>query len=149
MELGCIVEFGACTAWIELTGELDLATAPVLRGHLREALARVMLVVLDLRRLSFIDAAGLHAIYDASVEAGTHDRRLMLLRGSAQVQRLFMLTGAADKLDIVDGAKHAGSLTPTQAPATARLVMPAVRRTAVAELRGHIRRDVPRPELTA
>jgi anti-sigma B factor antagonist len=113
---GCTIEHGACTAWIQLAGELDLATAPILQWHLREVPAHAKLVVLDLRQLSFIDAAGLHVICDASDSADAEDRRLMLLRGTAQVDRVFTLTGLSEKLVMFDVARNEGKLVPAQAP---------------------------------
>jgi len=122
---GCTVERGTCTAWVQLVGELDLATAPVLRRRLLEALAHARLVVLDLRLLSFIDTAGLHVICDASEGANAEDRRLMLLRGPAQVHRVFTLTGLSEKLYMVDVAWHEGNLVRTQALPSARDGVPA------------------------
>jgi anti-anti-sigma factor len=114
------VERGTCTAWVQPTGELDLLTAPVLQRHLREALAQARLVVLDLRQLSFIDAAGLHVICDASENADAEDRRLMLLRGPAQVDRLFTLTGLSEKLTMFDVARREGNLAPIKTQLSVR-----------------------------
>lgn len=77
----CTVEPGTCTAWVQPTGELDLLTAPVLEQHLREALAQAMLIILDLRQLSFMDASGLHVICAASEKADSEGRRLMIFVG--------------------------------------------------------------------
>lgn len=126
---GCTVELGMCTAWVQLTGELDLLTAPVLQRHLREALAHARMVVLDLRQLSFMDASGLHVIRDASESAESQDRRLMLLRGPAQVDRVFTLTGLSEKLYMVDVAERDGNLVPAQAPPDARDAVPAIQTT--------------------
>lgn len=126
LPFGCTVEYGTCTACVQLTGELDLLSAPVLQRHLREALAHATLVVLDLRRLSFIDAAGLHVICDASEDADAEDRRLTLLRGPAQVDRLFTLTGLSEKLAMFDVAAHEGNLAPTQAQLSARDIVPGI-----------------------
>jgi anti-anti-sigma factor len=123
-----------CTAWVQLTGELDLATAPILQWHLREALAHARMVVLDLRELSFMDAAGLHVICDASESAETQDRRLMLVRGPVQVDRVFTLTGLSEKLYMVDVAERDGNLAPAQAPRSARDAVPAVQKTVGAKV---------------
>jgi anti-sigma B factor antagonist len=132
---GCAVEHGACSAWIRLAGELDLATAPILQSHLWEALAHASLVVLDLGQLSFIDAAGLHVICDASERAEAEARCLMLLRGPAQVDRLFTLTGLSEKLYMVDVTERDGKLAPTQAPLSARNSVPAGQTTVGRGLR--------------
>jgi anti-sigma B factor antagonist len=116
----CTVEQGTCTAWVQLTGELDLLTAPVLQRHLREALAHATLVVIDLRQLSFIDATGVHVICNASERADAEGRRLMVLRGPAQVDRLFTLTSLSEKLAMFDVARHDGNLTPIKTPRSTR-----------------------------
>lgn len=133
VSFGCTVERGTCTAWVQLTGELDLLTAPVVQRHLREALAHARLVVLDLRQLSFIDAAGLRVICDASEDAEAADRRLMLLRGPAQIDRLFTLTGLNEKLYIVDVVERDGNLAPTPAPLSAREIVAALQTTVGTE----------------
>jgi anti-sigma B factor antagonist len=98
----CSVSDGMDAAWVHLAGELDVATAPELRRKLREAEARARLVVLDLRGLAFMDASGIHAIVEASIRARQADRRLLLLRGPANVDRVFSLTGSADAVEIGD-----------------------------------------------
>lgn len=62
----------------------------------------VDLVVVDLRRLAFMDSTGLHTVL--RIQRGAHDagRRFALVRGPDQVQRLFELTGLAETLTIVD-----------------------------------------------
>ena len=84
------------------SGELDLATAPLLDKTLREAQLDGRVVVLDLRKLDFMDSAGVHVIVDAAERARREGRRLVVLRGPARVDRVFMLTGTADVLDISD-----------------------------------------------
>jgi hypothetical protein len=48
----CTVERGACTAWVQATGELDVLTSSVLERHLQVALAEARQLVLDLRQLT-------------------------------------------------------------------------------------------------
>ncbi len=98
----CAVSDGMDAAWVHLAGELDVATAPELRKKLREAESRARLVVLDLRSLGFMDAAGVHAIVEASIRARQANRRLLLLRGPANVDRVFSLTGSTDAVEIGD-----------------------------------------------
>jgi anti-anti-sigma factor len=81
---------------------LDLATAPSLEQTLRRAERRARLVVLDLRELTFMDSAGVHVIVNASVRARQARRRLVLVRGPSQVDRVITLAGAADVLEIGD-----------------------------------------------
>ena len=83
---------GACGV-IEVNGELDLAGAPVLEsavGDLR--LSTVRDAVLDLRQLTFIDAAGLNAVVDLYAECLSAAATLTIIPGPRSVQRLFELT---------------------------------------------------------
>ena len=98
----CDVSDGMDAAWVHLAGELDVATAPELRHKLQGAVSRSRLVVLDLRELAFMDAAGVHAIVEASIRARQTSRRLLLLRGPANVDRVFELTGSADAVEVGD-----------------------------------------------
>ncbi|HEY5342134.1 MAG TPA: STAS domain-containing protein [Solirubrobacteraceae bacterium] len=113
---------GSGAAWVYVAGELDLATASQLRQTLRDAQAYARLVVLDLRELAFIDSAGIHVILDASLDARQAERRLILVRGPAQVDRVVTLTGVPGQVLIVD-------LAPSEAPARALLHL-AQRRAA-------------------
>jgi anti-anti-sigma factor len=87
-------------AWVHVAGTLDIASSLQLEVTLDESAAR--LVVLDMRDLAFMDCAGVHAIIDASVRARDDGRRLILLRGSPNVDRVFALTGTADVVEIGD-----------------------------------------------
>ncbi|HEY5430139.1 MAG TPA: STAS domain-containing protein [Solirubrobacteraceae bacterium] len=89
-------------AWVHLAGELDIASAARLEGMLRRAQLRARLVVLDLRDLTFMDSRGVRVIVYANLRARRAGRRLVLLRGPSQIQRLFALSGASELLQIVD-----------------------------------------------
>ena len=52
-----------------LSGELDLAGAPIVRERLRELSKRRETVVLDLDALEFIDMSGLRVVLDAAEDA--------------------------------------------------------------------------------
>jgi anti-anti-sigma factor len=81
--------------WIELTGELDVATVALRApppAHARAAGLRD--VVLDISGLDFIDSAGIHALLRAQRGAAAADRRLLLTRPPGQIERVFELTGA-------------------------------------------------------
>jgi anti-sigma B factor antagonist len=93
---------GRDAAWVRVTGELDIATAPHLEKTLREAELRARRVVLDLRELTFMDCTGIHVILEASNHARHSDGQLVLVRGPLHVDRLFTLTGTSDALEIID-----------------------------------------------
>lgn len=93
---------GPSAASVKVAGELDLATTPELKRALREAERLAPVVVLDLRDLAFMDSSGLHAILDASKRARQAGRRLAVLRGPANVDRVFELTHTHDHIEIHD-----------------------------------------------
>ena len=81
-------------ASIEVSGELDLATVPVFERALEKLeLQCVRRVVLDLARLTFMDAAGLHAVLELSAACLNGSKELTIVPGPWHVQRLFELTG--------------------------------------------------------
>jgi anti-anti-sigma factor len=84
---------------LELTGELDLATAPAFLGALALALhARPALVELDLRRLTFIDAQCAGAIATASMRVSGWGGTLVARAPQSTVRRVFELCGVEDLL---------------------------------------------------
>ena len=93
---------GVDAAWVRVTGELDLATAPILAQALSRAEERAQRVVLDLRELTFMDSSGVHVILEASLRANAAGRATVLVRGPAGVDRVLALTRASDSLQIVD-----------------------------------------------
>ena len=59
-------------------------------------------LVLDLRRLKFLDSTGLRLIWSAHSRALRCGRMLKVVPGSEAVKRIFRLTGMNDRLDIVE-----------------------------------------------
>ena len=92
---------GSDVAWVEVVGELDLVTAPVLEQALRDAELRAPLVVLDLRELTFTDSSGVRVIISASARADRARRWLVVVRGPAQTDRMLTLF-SSDLPEIVD-----------------------------------------------
>jgi anti-sigma B factor antagonist len=79
---------------IVAAGELDVASAPQLQETLRTFLYTGFgRVVIDLRRLSFIDSTGLHVLLRYAELARRADLRFGLIPGPPAVQRIFELTG--------------------------------------------------------
>jgi anti-anti-sigma factor len=76
------------TIVVVASGEIDLAYADQLDACLRDAHAQSERVVLDLRRVVFIDCAGLRRI----LRFNDSSRDFALIPGPGQVQRLFLLT---------------------------------------------------------
>ena len=96
------VGWGADAAWIRVAGELDLTTRERFARTLAGAQSGAHLVVVDLRGLTFMDSAGVHAILAADGRARHGRRRLMVIPGPAQVRRLLALTGADQRLELLD-----------------------------------------------
>jgi anti-anti-sigma factor len=88
---------GDC-AWLTLEGELDIATVAPAYAALEAARDAVELTI-DLRRLRFIDAAGLRLLLDAR-RAG---RALRCIRGPRCVQRVISIAKLQEYFEFVDG----------------------------------------------
>jgi len=114
---------GLDAAWVRVTGELDIATAPQLAEMLGRAEERCQRMVLDLRQVTFMDASGVHVILDAALRANAAGRRLVLVRGPSQVDRVLDLTRASDTLEILD-------LDPVEPPVQALLKLAQRNRAA-------------------
>jgi anti-sigma B factor antagonist len=83
------------------SGELDLATAPLLLAALREHDDYERLVI-DLRLLSFMDSSGLRLLVAESDRASRAGYELRIVRGGAEVRRLLRLTRLDEQLPFVD-----------------------------------------------
>jgi anti-sigma B factor antagonist len=90
-------------AIIAVSGELDLASSPSLEAELdRVSGTQSELLVLDLRRLEFMDSTGLSVIVKSHQRLADEGRSLYLVRGPQQVQRLLDLTGVAERIQLAD-----------------------------------------------
>jgi anti-anti-sigma factor len=90
--------------WVTAFGELDLAAAPELADLLLGAQADAMLVMLDLRGLTFMDSNGVHLILRAARRARGTGGRLVVVRGQGQVERLLALVNIDQELESVSTA---------------------------------------------
>jgi len=88
---------------IRPTGELDLATAPILQGELERVEATdVRSIVVDLAGLTFMDSTGVRLLLSANARSRVDGGRLVLLRGPAAVQRVLKLSGVEPLLPFTD-----------------------------------------------
>ncbi len=86
-----------------LRGELDLAHAYTFDEELRTVEAtQPSTVVIDLRQLTFLDSCGLARLLAARRRARRLGHRLLLVRGSATIQRLFALTAVDEAFEMVN-----------------------------------------------
>jgi anti-sigma B factor antagonist len=91
------------TAWVRPVGELDLDTAP----QLEEALASMSAdartrLVLDLRRLTFMDSTGLRLVIRWDTAARRDGFEFAIVPGPEVVQRVIRLTGMDDQLTVTE-----------------------------------------------
>jgi anti-anti-sigma factor len=87
---------------LSLNGELDLASVPLLESEVENAtLDSPATIVLDLRKLEFIDSTGLRAILSLDKRSTERGATFALVRGSQQVQRLMSMTRVDEHLRII------------------------------------------------
>ena len=80
-------------------GELDIATAPLLERAVERACAEdAEQLVLDMRRLDFIDAGGLRAVSAARALCAQQGLEFRIVFAGGQVERLFRLAGVLERL---------------------------------------------------
>lgn len=88
--------------YVEPVGELDLASVPELRETVYELTGvGIQQVVIDLRRLTFIDVVGLRLLLRLDADARRDGWRLFLIAGSASIQRIFALTATRERLPFI------------------------------------------------
>jgi anti-sigma B factor antagonist len=86
-------------AVLSLTGELDLASAPLLQSELDSPeLATAAIVVLDLQELKFLDSTGLRVLLAAHERSRERGQEFAITRSSEQVQRLLSITRVGEHL---------------------------------------------------
>lgn len=92
---------------LAVTGDLDMATADRFVESVLIVADDSVDVIVDLRRLDFIDSTGVQAVILASEQLGERGKALKLVPGS-RADRVFDLTGARDHLWFVDAAEIEG-----------------------------------------
>jgi anti-sigma B factor antagonist len=88
-----------CT--LRVVGEIDLATAGLLRSGVMEQLEqRPPVLVLDLSAVSFLGSSGLAVLVEVRTEAQRRDVLLQLITNSRAVLRALTATGLIDLFDV-------------------------------------------------
>lgn len=117
---------------VRAVGELDLASAPQLHAALERAEAAPSgRVILDLRELSFSDAAGLRVIETASKQLG---QRLIVFGSPPPVRHLFEVA-QLDQLILREGARAPASDVPASNLAYVRRLWEGFRGGGLARIR--------------
>lgn len=88
------------SVWIQLVGEVDLATCPPFERALEKAQDRASIVSIDLQEVTFVDCSGLRVIVQAAARAAAAGTKLTLAGPTGQVERLLDLTGPFRTIDI-------------------------------------------------
>ena len=84
------------------SGELDLFSVDELKAALDARTEPCEAVVLDLRGLTFFDTSGMRLVVETFHELDGTGIRFAILRGSADVQRLFELARLDERLPFFD-----------------------------------------------
>jgi anti-sigma B factor antagonist len=87
---------------VEAAGSIDMLTAPELAGHLAVVLAEgiPVIVVVDLRRVDFLGAAGLSVLVEADSRARAQDITLRVVASTHAVCRVLSITGLDQALSV-------------------------------------------------
>ncbi len=88
-------------AVVTVVGEIDIATAALLRALVDEAIeVGAARVVVDMAGINFLDASGLSVLASAAKRLHTAGRRLEVRAVTARIYRLFAITGLVDELGV-------------------------------------------------
>ena len=84
---------GDC-AVLQITGELDAYTAPILRDRMRDLTAvGVVNVIADLRQVDFLDSTGLGVLIGGLKRFREHDGSFAPVATQSRVHKLIQITG--------------------------------------------------------
>jgi anti-sigma B factor antagonist len=98
-----IGQVGQGSTVVELRGELDVSTASKVEQALRQLESDgAGVIVIDLRGLTFLDSSGLRLILDADSRARKDNRRLLVVRGNPEVQRVFRVTLTDARIEFIE-----------------------------------------------
>ena len=81
---------------LHLTGELDIYTADQLRTALGRSDPRDTPLVIDLRRVDFVDSCGLGSLIVLHNRAATADRRIAVVSNGDNIREILRIAGMED-----------------------------------------------------
>lgn len=100
-------------------GELDMAAAPELAAAIAgTGTEGEGAIVIDLRRVTFIDSSGLQALLSAHRDCLARGKEMRVVRGPENVHRLFEITGMGETLPFVDPGGDVDGGGPERAQST-------------------------------
>ena len=92
---------------VDITGDLDMATAPALRQLVIQLLsAGARLVAIDLTAADFVDSTGLGTLVAALKRVRTHDGELVVICPEPRLRRIFELTELVSVFGLRDAAEQ-------------------------------------------
>jgi stage II sporulation protein AA (anti-sigma F factor antagonist) len=94
------VSHDGATVLLVVSGEVDLASAPVLAVALDSVAAGAPEVVLDLDGLTFFGSTGINVLVDACRRLGATGTRLRVRCGQPLTRRVIQLCGLSDVLSL-------------------------------------------------
>jgi anti-sigma B factor antagonist len=98
-EFRCVTQSDGGTGRVAPVGEVDLATVGEVAEHLRALQAAGMRrVVLDLRRVTFMDSTGVRLLLEHDAGARRDGYAFAVVPGPTPVQRVLELAGITDHL---------------------------------------------------
>ena len=84
---------GDC-AVLQVTGEVDVYTAPILRERIRDLAAKgAVHIIADLRRVDFLDSTGLGVLVGGLKRLREHDGSLTPVISTTRILRILEVTG--------------------------------------------------------
>lgn len=96
--LDTVGPIGDC-AIIQVTGEVDVYTAPMLREQIRELAAKgAVHLIADLSQVHFLDSTGLGALVGGLKRLRKAGGSLALVINASRILRIFQITGLAKVL---------------------------------------------------
>jgi anti-anti-sigma factor len=87
---------------VSVSGEFDMSAAADVERQIRPLEDRVPILVIDLREVSFLDSSALRLLVALDAHAREQGRRVALVRGPENVQRVFRITRLEHQLEFVD-----------------------------------------------
>ena len=102
MSVGFSSERRGGTVHVEITGELDIASVRRVEPRLMELerAQRLERLVIDLRRVTFIDSTGLSLLLNADGRARKGGWRLTIVSGEGPPRRILRTVGLDERLDV-------------------------------------------------
>ena len=88
-----VFELNGTTLTVKPSGELDSMTSPVFEGELREHLAGITSLIVDLEQVDYISSAGLRAFLAVEQTLESSDADMKLIHVNEYIMEVFEMVG--------------------------------------------------------